>query len=76
MHYFNGNTKDADYEKDMQLPFKTPSQGELSNTATILPRITADIELLVYKDFKTFIPPDDNGFSSSFLSAIWQPPKA
>lgn len=23
MHYFNGDPKDADYERDMQLPFKT-----------------------------------------------------
>lgn len=23
MHYFNGDTKDADYDRDMQLPFKT-----------------------------------------------------
>lgn len=76
MHYFNGNPKDADYKKDMQLPFKTPTQCELTSIATILPSINSEISVPVYNNFKVTNPPDETLLSGDFLSAIWQPPKA
>ncbi len=75
MHYLNGNVKDADYEKDMKLPFKS-FQDNHPNVVLHLPETT---------DFFNFI-----GFSlteqkpyciknqvntSNFLTSIWQPPK-
>lgn len=76
MHYFNGDIKDADYERDMKLPFKTHSQNHLSDITSIVPRITSEIQIPVYNHFKTIIPADDNGLNSTYLSAVWQPPKA
>lgn len=30
LHYFSGDVRDADYERDMQLPFKTVEQSPLT----------------------------------------------
>lgn len=76
MHYFNGDPKDEDYKKDMQLPFKSPSQYELTTIAIILPFTNSETVIPVYNNFKVNIPSDENLSSADFLSAIWQPPKA
>ena len=76
MHYFNGDPRDADYEKDMQLPFKSHSLCELITIAIVLPSTYSQTILPVYNNFKVNIPPDENLLSADFLSAIWQPPRA
>lgn len=76
MHYLNGDVKDADYERDMQLPFKTRSNYQISSVAFILPAPVTAVEPPVYYQLSENVPSDDTFTSSQFLSAIWQPPKA
>lgn len=76
LHYFNGDVRDADYERDMQLPFKTSSTYEVSSVVSILPAPLATVESPVYHRLSEIVPSDDTFVSSQFLSAIWQPPKA
>lgn len=74
IHYAHGNIQDKDYEKDMQLPFKTVDFSSTNlNIYNNLPHLevkapvffTADL-VSIYHIF--FI-------SSSLLNNIWQPPK-
>ncbi len=77
MHYLNGFTKDADYEKDMKLPFKT-TQDNCFNAVVLLPTPEKfELNGDVYGDnFKsTKILQKNQIFISNYLSAIWQPPK-
>ncbi|SHE33134.1 hypothetical protein SAMN05444008_101167 [Cnuella takakiae] len=76
MHYLNGDAKDADYERDMQLPFKTGSNYQVSSVASILPAPITATEPPVYYHLSEIVTSDDTFISSQFLSAIWQPPKA
>lgn len=76
MHYVNGNFPDDDFEKDMDLPFKSEHQHLVD-----IP--VANIIDLQY--FQLNIPPPiyiESSFGSlnemavsSPLSSIWQPPK-
>ncbi|MEO6903545.1 MAG: hypothetical protein ABI315_10390 [Bacteroidia bacterium] len=76
IHYAHGNTKDADYDKDMKLPFKT-----ISNTVYAYSFFTPLLELklnklIYFKDDKQLFSDYTFTSSSSFLSSIWQPPKS
>ncbi len=77
MHYMHGSTKDKDYSKDMQLPFK--SSGDfiyvLANEFVPLNEhisITAPVVLVSEKK----IDIDQNDLLPSYLANIWQPPKS
>jgi hypothetical protein len=76
MHYFNGDVKDADYDRDMQLPFKTTTHYQVASVASILPAPIVPVEPPSYNHLSEIVPSDDTFISSQFLSAIWQPPKA
>lgn len=76
IHYFNGDVHDADYDKDMKLPFKTcAALGHGENPVRLEARqivvpVDPGIELLhlklfYYKFPETAIPG----------GGIWQPPK-
>ena len=75
MHYFNGDPIDADHEEDMKLPFKTTSsdfgasQWVSSFTVFIMPQLLTD-----YEESMSFTPKSLVLFSS-YLSAVWQPPR-
>jgi hypothetical protein len=76
MHYAKTTTKDADYDKDMKLPFKSTGN---SVSFTALNCLLASFETALnhptqntctsYSIFSEHIP------NSSLLNAIWQPPK-
>lgn len=75
IHYFKGNVQDADYAKDMKLPFKT-----LDHTSTI---VVLDVPVRVFNlktntiyTKKSFTKTDPHFYNSSYSAAIWQPPKA
>ena len=76
LHYFSSDVKDADYERDQQLPFKGVHCEELSASVALpvepfegpLPRIPHTI-LKVEMYVSRF-------HSSLFQFTIWQPPKA
>lgn len=77
MHYLNGSPKDKDYDRDMQLPFKTHTACMGCTLQDFVPlvnhfTIQKSVKILEQK----FIVPVDQHFTSSYLAAIWQPPKS
>ena len=74
-HYKN-NSKDADYEKDMKLPFKTSDNCSQNILITLLTNTKIEIKTFHFESAtkpvsvfkKTF-------FSSHYLDTIWQPPQ-
>lgn len=76
IHYSRGSVKDADYERDRQLPFK--SVGIFSSLTACIqtPLHSFNLKPLVYPQVKS-LSPNTNGFLyvSDFHSFIWQPPK-
>jgi hypothetical protein len=76
MHYLNGNVKDADFEKDMKLPFKS-FQDNHPNVVLSLPETNNFFNFIVYyvSEQKPFCF-ENQVNTSSFLTSIWQPPKS
>ncbi len=74
IHYFSGNPKDNDYNRDMQLPFKTTECSSLITIAVVLlPAVTAERpEFFISNSYPAL---KNNTFLPSHLSDIWQPPK-
>jgi hypothetical protein len=76
IHYSGETNKDADYEKDMQLPFKS---HDGCVTTFIAAYIAPSLSSFVLKEFSekiTSFPSFEDCFlSSNYLSNIWQPPK-
>lgn len=85
IHYFNGNVKDADFERDMQLPFKQADAHSLS-FIYIAPDENQSMPTNVYEEnYQNFdlthlsVSPnttDERAISTQYLSEIWNPPKA
>lgn len=77
IHYAHGNVKDADYEKDMKLPFKTHDYSGLQFNFTTPPKVTAFIAArVVYFSSPKKYYTTDADFTASFHSLIWQPPRS
>ena len=77
MHYMHGSPKDKDYNRDMQLPFKTANECVFSVTIAFVPlmqqiSIAKPVEAIKRKDFVI----RDQFIHSSYLASIWQPPKS
>lgn len=75
-HYMRGNVKDKDYDRDMQLPFKTAGEFFTSSATPFIP-LNAHIDIqnrdepvqIIWSlQQPTFI-------FSSYQVNIWQPPK-
>lgn len=79
-HYAHGNVKDADYEKDMRLPFK--SHEGCPNPTTFVSLLPANniIQLRPerpdYGESQLFPTRDEHFVNAAYLSAVWQPPRA
>jgi hypothetical protein len=78
MHYMHGSPKDADYERDMQLPFKKACPDCVSCIAaaafvplTVHYYIEKPIRITKQKNYII----QDQLLISSYLANIWQPPK-
>ncbi len=76
IHYMHGSPRDADYDKDMKLPFKTPSDCISVVTMAIIPQIfgfsfTKPINIIEKKNYITL----NQCIVSTYLANIWQPPK-
>jgi hypothetical protein len=77
IHYVDALVYDKDYEKDMELPFKSHSDFcncSITTFCSPIPQFTFSKEQTI-KEFKK---PHFNyvfTFTSNFLSNIWQPPK-
>ncbi len=77
IHYMHGSPKDKDYERDMQLPFKTPTQcisSIVPEFVPLMPEISIDKPIELSENKKSF--PKTQFILSSYLSNIWQPPKS
>ncbi|MFD2247864.1 hypothetical protein [Pontibacter ruber] len=76
LHYLSGNVKDADYDRDMQLPFKATDFVASASTVAFMPAFYPEL---------IFTPPllaqvhgialDEDFTPSRYLSGIWQPPQ-
>jgi hypothetical protein len=76
MHYMHGSPKDKDYERDMQLPFKTTGDCISSLVPAFIPLMvqlsaTKSVEISENK----ILVHQDQFTASSYLASIWQPPK-
>lgn len=75
MHYAMGDVHDADYAKDMKLPFKTHDNCLASIINFYLPSqkvdITKPVQFIENQHFKR----QEIFLQSTFLSNIWEPPK-
>ncbi len=76
IHYLHGSPKDQDYERDMQLPFKTTGENCFYIVSTYIspvePICLPNPIKMVKKQTKVF---PHQYFNSSYLANIWQPPK-
>ena len=76
IHYTNGNVRDADYDKDSKLPFKTLDTCNSSNHITLLPEQKFCFNAILLPSEEKVISKYYPSFSNStFLKSIWQPPK-
>lgn len=76
MHYMHGSPQDDDYERDMQLPFKTSADCVSSVGFAHVPvqfemEIQNSITFLKKKNYLI----RDLFTHTSYLSNIWQPPQ-
>jgi len=76
MHYTDHDIKDNDQDKDMQLPFKSHNDcAAVSFLPVLTNHVGINLNLVPVVAEKTVFYTAVN-FQSSFLSSIWQPPKA
>ena len=75
-HYAENSTKNADYDEDMKLPFKTiNTNGNFMISyvpATQVFKLAKKINVVETNKWSS-APADI--FSSAYLSTIWQPPR-
>jgi hypothetical protein len=76
MHYMHSSPKDKDYDKDMELPFKTQDDCISSISPAFVPvfvqhDVPAPVELNTPKAFIL----KNQFLLSSYLANIWQPPR-
>ena len=77
IHYTDSIVFDEDFDKDMQLPFKSCDFNSNASIYYVCSSVffqSFNTIPLIYKKQKFFI--SNTNTSSSYLSSIWQPPKA
>lgn len=76
MHYAHGDVKDADYDKDMKLPFKSHDGCINAITVAFIPQNHAHLFIKpVFTNANTYSVYTEKFLTSAYLSSIWQPPK-
>jgi hypothetical protein len=75
LHYFSGNPRDADYDRDQQLPFRE-CDVLLTGTAIDLPQPSIALDPLQYVVHPSWPLFDVNFYSSMHRFDVWQPPKS
>ncbi|WP_157576773.1 hypothetical protein [Asinibacterium sp. OR53] len=77
IHYMHGSPHDDDYDRDMQLPFKTPIHTTAAAANYVAP---APISIIAPKVFfiekKQPLIYNTIGYSFNYHSSVWQPPRA
>ena len=75
IHYAHGDVRDADYEKDMKLPFKTSSTHHSDNPLSFFVKTCSLPTVLTFTN-RTFLNHTPSSkILSNHLESIWQPPK-
>ncbi|MEI7628686.1 MAG: hypothetical protein WCJ80_10615 [Bacteroidota bacterium] len=77
MHYMHGSPKDKDYNKDMQLPFKSSGDFIYVLASEFVPlneHISLTAPVVIVSEKKIDI--HQNDLLPSYLASIWQPPKS
>ena len=76
LHYFSGNPRDADYDEDMKLPFKTADNCSANFSPVVEPTTTfSPIPPIAFITQSVQIPALNQLNPSAFVNAIFQPPK-
>lgn len=75
IHYMHGSPRDADYERDMQLPFKVISHVGVMSVTVPPSCIFFQPAPPFYSKKEKPILYDVVAYSFNFHSSIWQPPK-
>lgn len=77
MHYVVSDDHDGDKERDNQLPFKQCGHYFFVNASTPPSTLTFDDKLAVTYQYAVFHSPlhNEDVPNSSYLDAIWQPPR-
>jgi hypothetical protein len=76
LHYLHSSPKDADYTRDMQLPFKTCIHPPLALAVFIMPVPPVHILENIFRyEKKQKLFPGISGYTYHYACSIWQPPR-
>ena len=76
LHYMHGSPRDADYDRDMQLPFKTCAHSSLASAVFTTPEPPVLIlEKVIYREKKQKLFIGTPHYTYNYSSSIWQPPR-
>jgi len=76
IHYANNAVKDADFDDDMKLPFKSKSHFETTNSInSICFNFNFEVNHLIPFVEKSYIISSEQFNNTSAINSIWQPPK-
>lgn len=75
LHYFSGNPKDNDYDRDQQLPFRSDAMIVFDGSVEIPDQYCKVDPLPVYKE-KIYLFLDVATLPSRHGFDIWQPPRS
>lgn len=76
MHYAHGDVKDADYDEDMKLPFKSHDGCVNAAVVVFIPsHFSYSITKPLTSEKNSYSIHSEEDLNSSFPSSIWQPPK-
>jgi hypothetical protein len=74
IHYFSGNLKDKDHDRDMQLPFKTNDCLQTITSIVVPQQNVISVKPLVTEK-KIYLNDKHNWISSNYVMDIFQPPQ-
>ena len=76
IHYMHGSPHDEDYDRDMQLPFKTCIQptGIMANVIVPSPFFVL-VPVVYFIEKRQLLSYTNSRYSCNFHSSIWQPPR-
>lgn len=76
IHYLQGDVRDKDYARDMQLPFKTAGEFFASSIAAFVPvNAQLNIHYPIEPNAIVWAIHQPDSFYSVYQVNIWQPPK-
>ncbi|HET7898995.1 MAG TPA: hypothetical protein VFL47_15020 [Flavisolibacter sp.] len=73
-HYLNGQPKDSDYERDMQLPFRATDILLINSTVVLPAQLEIAFPSTVYGE-KTYFLYGPEDLAPRHTTAVFQPPK-